>query len=130
MWSGKIDVEPHSCTDFDLDFHIDGQIAGRLIFPVGVDPDSWEVEAVPADELGSVSDSEWTDASGGFVLHGLKPGRYIVVFEKTDMRKGTNLKLDLFAPGTPNRANAQIVELGKAENKDGIEIVVSPKVLR
>lgn len=124
MWSGEFDVEPHGCTDFDLDFHMDGQIAGRLVFPGGVDPSTWEVEVTPADDPGVVPASAWTDNTGRFVLHGLSPGRYIVMFEKTDMRKGPNLHVDLFAPGTPNRANAQIIELGKATRVEGIELVV------
>jgi len=98
MWSGKFDVEPHSCTNFDLDFHVDGEIAGRLVFPGAVDPSMWEVEVTPADDPGVFAASAWTDDAGRFVLHGLSPGRYVVVFEKTDMRKGPNLRVDLFAP--------------------------------
>ena len=124
MWSGKFDVEPHGCTDFDLDFHVDGQISGRLVFPGGVDPSTWEVEVTPADDPGVVPASAWTDDAGRFVLHGLSPGKYIVVFEKTEMRDGPNLRVDLFAPGTPDRANAQVIELGKATRVEGIELVV------
>jgi hypothetical protein len=124
MWSGETDVESHGCTAFDLDFHVDGQIAGRLVFPGGVDPSMWEVEVTPADDPGVVPASAWTDEVGRFVLHGLSPGRYILVFEKTDMRKGPNLHVDLFAPGTPNRANAQIIELGEATRVEGIDLVV------
>jgi hypothetical protein len=124
MWSGKFEVEPHGCTDFDLDFHVDGEISGRLVFPAGVDPSTWEVEVTPADDPGVVPASAWTDDSGRFVLRGLKAGRYIIVFEKTDMRKGPNLRVDLFAPGTANRNNAQVIELGKAPRIDGIELVV------
>jgi len=124
MWSGKFDVEPHGCTDFDLDFHVDGEIAGKIIFPGGVDPSTWEVEVTPADEPGVVPASAWTDETGRFVLHGLKPGRYILVFEKTDMRKGPNLRVNLFAPGTPDRVNAQVIVLGKATLVDGVELVV------
>ena len=124
MWSGKIDVEPHGCTEFDLDFHVDGQISGRLVFPAEVDPSTWEVEVRPVDDPGAVSDSGWTDYAGQFVLRGLKPGKYIVVFEKTEKRKGPNLKIDLYAPGTPDRANAQVIEIGKATRVEGIEIVI------
>jgi hypothetical protein len=124
MWSGGIDVEPHECTDFDLDFQVDGQIAGRLVFPAGVDPSQWEVEVTPFDDPGVVPASARTDDNGRFVLHGLSPGKYIVEFEKTEKRVGPNLHLDLFAPGTPNRANAQVVELGKAARVEGIELVV------
>jgi hypothetical protein len=124
MWSGGLDVKPHGCTDFDLDFHVDGQIAGRLIFPGGVDPSEWQVEVTPAFDSGVVPASTWSDDAGRFVLHGLSPGKYIVVFEKTEMRKGPNLRFDLFAPGTPNRANAQVIELGEASRVEGIELVV------
>jgi hypothetical protein len=91
MWSGKFDVEPHGCTNFDLDFHVNGEIAGRLVFPEGVDPSTWEVEVTPAADPGVVPASAWTDAAGRFVLHGLSPGRYIVVFKKTEMRERANL---------------------------------------
>jgi hypothetical protein len=124
MWSGKFDVEPHGCTDFDLDFHVDGEISGRLLFPAGVDPSTWQVEVMPADDPGVVPVSAWTDDAGRFALHGLNPGRYILVFQKTDMRKGPNLRADLFAPGTPNRTNAQMISLGKATRIEGIELVV------
>jgi hypothetical protein len=124
MWSGKFDVEAHGCTYFDLDFHVDGEISGRLVFPAGVDPSTWEVEVTPADDPGSVPSSAWTDDAGRFVLHGLKAERYILVFKKTNMRIGPNLRVDLFAPGTPNRLNAQVIELGKATRIDGIELVV------
>lgn len=124
MWSGEIKVEPHGCTNFDLDFHVDGQIAGKLVFPEGVDPSTWEVEATPADNDGVVPASDWTDDAGRFVLHGLSPGRYIVAFRKTEMRDGPNLHVDLFAPGTPNRANAQVIELGKASRVGDVELVV------
>jgi hypothetical protein len=124
MWSGKIEVEPHGCTDFDLDFHVDGKISGRLVFPAGVDPSTWEVKVTPAENPEVVPASAWTDDAGRFVLHGLNPGKYILEFEKTDMRKGPNSRVDLFAPGTPNRTNAQVIELGKATQIDGIELVV------
>jgi hypothetical protein len=31
MWSGTIKVKRQACTEFDLDFHVDGQNSGRLI---------------------------------------------------------------------------------------------------
>lgn len=123
-WSGPIDVEAHGCIYFDLDFQLDGQIAGKLVFPTGVDPSKWELEASPVDDPGVVPASGWTDQSGAFVLHGLRPGKYLVKFEKTEMREGPNLKVDLYAPGTPERNNAQVIELGKASRVEGIEIVV------
>jgi hypothetical protein len=124
MWSGKIDVEAHSCTYFDLDFQVDGEIAGRLVFPAGVDPNTWQIEVSPVNDPGVVAASTWTDESGHFVLHGLNPGNYLVKFEKTEMREGPNLRVDLYAPGTPDRSNAQVIELGKAARVEGIEIVV------
>lgn len=130
MWSGETDVEPHGCTDFDLDFQVDGEIAGRLVFPGGVDPATWEVEAKFADDQDTVPSSAWTDNSGRFVLHGLKPGKYIIEFQKTQMREGPNLQVDLFAPGTPNRANARVIELGKAARVEGIEIAIPRTALK
>jgi hypothetical protein len=130
MWSGKIDVEAHSCTDFDLDFQIDGQIAGRLVFPEGVDQSNWWVKATPVDDPGVVPASTPTDDAGRFVLHGLKPGKYVVVLGKTDWGKGPNLTVDLFAPGSPDRVNAQVVELGKAAHVEGIEIAVPRTALK
>ncbi len=130
MWSGDIDVESHGCTDFDLDFHIDGQIAGRLVFPEGDDPSTWEVEATPADDPDVFPASDWTDDTGRVVLQGLKPGKYIVVLKKTEMRTGPNLQVDLFAPGTPNRVNAQFIELGRATRVEGIEFVVPRAALK
>ena len=124
MWSGEFDVEPHGCTAFDLDFRADGQIAGRLVFPEGVDPSEWEIEVTPADDPRVVPASAWTDDAGRFVLHGMSPGKYIVVFKKTEKRNGPNLRVDLFAPGTPDRGNAQVIELGKANRVEGIELFV------
>jgi hypothetical protein len=124
MWSGKIDVEAHGCIDSDLDFQVDGQIAGKLVFPAGVDPNTWEVEVSPVDDPRVVPASAWTDDLGQFVLHGLEPGKYIVAFKKTEMREGPNIKVDLFAPGTRERANAQIIEVGKAKRVEGIEVIV------
>ena len=124
MWSGGIEVEPHGCTAFDLNFQVDGQIAGKLVFPAGVDPSKWEVEVAPSDDPGVVAASTWTDDAGRFVLHGLSSGKYIVTFEKTEMRKGPNLRVDLFAPGTSDRANALVIELGKAARVEGIELIV------
>jgi hypothetical protein len=129
-WYGETDVEPHGCTDFDLDFKVDGQIAGKLVFPAGVDPSTWEIEVTPADDPDVYPASTWTDDAGRFVLHGLEPGKYIVVFEKTAMRKGPNLQVNLFAPGTPVRANAQVIELGKATHVEGIEIVIPRSALK
>jgi hypothetical protein len=130
-WSGETDVEAHGCTYFDLDFQEDGQIAGRLVFPEGVDPSTWEVEATPADDSNAFPASDWTDNAGRFVLHGLKPDKYILVFKETnDERKGPNLKVNLFAPGTPNRANAQVIELEKATRVDGIEFVIPRSALK
>lgn len=123
-WSGPINVEAQGCTYFDLDFQLDGQIAGKLVFPAGIDPFEWEVEASPVDDPGDGSVIDWTDHSGEFVLHGLRPGKYLVKFGKTEMREGPNLKVDLYAPGTPERNNAQVIELGKASRFEGIEIVV------
>jgi hypothetical protein len=130
MWSGETDVEPHGCTYFDLDFHVDGQIAGRLVFPGRVDPSTWEVEATPADNPDVFPASDWTDSAGRFVLHGLEPGKYIVVFKKTEKRKGPNLKVDLFAPGTPDRSDAHIIELGKASRVEDVEFVIPRKALK
>ncbi len=129
-WTGETDIEAHGCTDFDLDFHVDGEIAGRLIFPAGVDPSTWEVEVTPADDPDVFPALAWTDDAGRFVLHGLEPGKYIVVFKKTELRKGPNLQVDLFAPGTPDRANAQIIELGKADRIEGIEFVIPHSALK
>lgn len=130
MWSGGFNVEPHGCTAFDLDFHVDGQIAGRLVFPADVDPSEWQVEITPADDPSVVSASAWTDDAGRFVLHGLSSGKYIVVFEKTEKRNGPNLRVDLFAPGTPDRANAQLIELGEATRVEGIELVVPRSAIK
>jgi hypothetical protein len=130
MWSGETDVEVHGCTEFDLDFQVDGQIAGSLVFPEGVDPSTWEIEATPADDPEIAPASTWTDSAGRFVLHGLEPGKYILVFKKTEMRKGPNLQVDLFAPGTPDRSNAKVIELGKAARVEGIEFVVPRTVLK
>ncbi len=124
MWSGRFDVEAHGCTDFDLDFQTDGRISGRLVFPGGVDPSTWMVEASPAVDPDLVPASDWTDDAGNFVLHGLKPGRYIVRFEKTEKRKEFNLTADYYAPGTTNRGNAQIIELAPEASVQGIEIVI------
>jgi hypothetical protein len=129
MWSGKIEVEAHGCIDSDLDFQVDGQIAGTLVFPAGVDPNTWEIEVSPVDDPGVVPASAWTDESGQFVLHGLEPGKYIVAFRKTEKRDGPNLKVDLFAPGTPDRANAQVIELGKAKRVEGLEVIVPRSVI-
>ncbi|MGD0894019.1 MAG: carboxypeptidase regulatory-like domain-containing protein, partial [Terracidiphilus sp.] len=129
MWSGKIDVKAHGCIESDLDFKVDGQIAGRLVFPADVDPDAWEVEVSPVDDPGVVPDSAWTDKSGQFVLHGLEPGKYVLAFKKTEKREGPNLKVDLFAPGTNNRANAQIIEVGKAKRVEGLELIVPRSAL-
>jgi hypothetical protein len=49
-WYGDTEVKQHGCTDFDLDYRINGVIAGKLIFPKGIDPSKWEVNATPADE--------------------------------------------------------------------------------
>jgi hypothetical protein len=130
MWSGETDVEPQGCTDFGLDFQVDGEIAGRLIFPAGVDPSTWEVEATPADDPDVFPASDWTGDTGRFVLHGLEPGKYILVFKKTEMRKGPNLQVDLFAPGTPDRSNAKVIEVGKAARVEGIEFVVPRTALK
>jgi len=124
MWSGKFSVKPHGCTDFDLDMHVDGQISGKVVFPAGIDPYQWSVKVSPVDQPGITPDSEWTDRSGGFVLHGLKPGRYVVAVEATEHRDGPNLALDLFAPGTGDRTNAREIELGEASHVDGVEITV------
>jgi hypothetical protein len=123
-WSGGLDVEPHGCTTFDLDFQVDGQIAGRLVFPSGVDPSQWQVGVTPSNDPGVVSASAWTDDAGRFVLHGLSRGKYVVVFEKTETRKGPNLHVDLFAPGTSDRANAQVIELDNAARVEDIELIV------
>jgi hypothetical protein len=45
------------------------------------------------------------------------------------MRKGPNLRVDLFAPGTPNRANAQVIELGNAARVEGVDLVVPRSAL-
>jgi hypothetical protein len=124
MWSGEIKVEPHGCTNIDLDFHVDGQISGRLVFPEGINPSTWEVEATPVDNDGLVPASDWTDDAGRFVLHGLSPGKYIVAFRNTETRDGPNLHVDLFAPGTQNRANAQVIQLVKASRVEGVELVI------
>jgi hypothetical protein len=129
MWSGEFDIEAHSCTEFDLDFQTDGEIEGRLVFPVGIDPDSWEVEASPVNDPGIVPASGWTDATGKFDLHGLEPGNYLVFFEKTEKREGPNLKSDLYVPGTLLRSNAQVIELGEAERVRDIELVVPRSAL-
>lgn len=129
MWSGRVEVESHGCTAFDLDFQVDGQIAGRLVFPAGVDPYQWEVEATPADDPGVVPAVAWTDKAGAFVLHSLSPGKYVVVFEKTEKRIGPNLHIDLYAPGTQNRVNAQVIELGKATRVENIELIVPRSAL-
>jgi hypothetical protein len=129
MWSGEIEIEAHGCTDFDLDFQVDGQIAGKLIFPAGVDPSTWEVEVKPADNAGVIPAATWTDSEGRFTLHGLSPGKYVVVFEKTEKREGPNLQVDLYAPGTPDRVNAQVFDIGKATQVEDIEFIVPRSAL-
>jgi hypothetical protein len=98
--------------------------------PAGVDPFQWQVEASPVDRPGIVPASEWTDKSGGFILRGLRPGRYLVSVEKTEMRDGPNLAHDLYAPGTADHANAQEIELGSAARVDGIEVTIPRSVLK
>jgi len=122
--SGTITVEPHSCKMMDLDFVEDGQIAGRLVFPLEVDPNMWEVEATPLDDPDVFPASTWTDNAGNFVLHGLRSGKYLVVIKKTEMRKGPNLSKDLYAPGDPERDNGRIIKLEKAARVEGVELFV------
>lgn len=51
-------------------------------------------------------------------------GNYIVAFKKKEMRVGPNVLVDLFAPGTQDRGNAQVIELGKATRVESIELIV------
>jgi hypothetical protein len=84
LWSedgGDTTVRAHECRNYHIDMLMDGSIAGAVILPTGDTSRTWQVEAVPLDQGGSLAASAFTDDTGHFVLRGLSPGRYVIGIE-------------------------------------------------
>lgn len=114
-WSGVMTVEARECMDYSTYLEIDGIIAGYVRSANGKSLSAIQVEAVSATGFSS----SYTDASGHFEIHGLVPGEYSLGLHISAAEIG---KASLYAPGVRDRAKAQVIELGRAEKRDDVDI--------
>jgi hypothetical protein len=115
MWYGETTVESNQCMNYLLDLDIDGTISGYVRTDDGKPLKFADVQAV----FDGGSSSAFTDESGHFEIHGLAPGRYLVGLHIADEDRG---KASVYAPGVRDQSKATVIELGRAERREGIDI--------
>ncbi len=120
---GSIEIKPHGCMRYNVDLRPDGLIAGRVTARDGKPMKNLLVKAVPVGNDG-VRISGWTDNEGRFTLHGVWPGQYLVGFGGDPGSSADIDKLEVAFPGVRAMDKAIAVELGNAEHRGGINIVM------
>jgi hypothetical protein len=112
-WTGKMTVEAQQCMDYSAQLQIDGTISGHVRSADGRPVNPSQVQAT--SDRGS--SSAFTDESGYFEIHGLGPGRYLV-----SVLDDHNGEAEAYAPGVRDQSKAVVIELGRAEKREGIDI--------
>jgi hypothetical protein len=116
-WTGKMKVEAQQCMDYSAQLQIDGTISGHVRTAEGKPPNPAQVGASSDRE----SSSAFTDESGYFEIHGLAPGRYQV-----SILEGQHGEAGVYAPGVRDKSKAVVVDLGRAEKREGVDIRIPP----
>jgi hypothetical protein len=116
-WTGNLTVEAQQCMDYSAQLRIDGTISGHVRTAEGKPLNPAQVEASSDRE----SSSTFTDESGYFEIHGLAPGRYLVY-----ILEGQHGEAGVYAPGVRDKSKAVVVELGRDEKREGIDIRIPP----
>ena len=121
LWTeeGPTTVEPHSCTAFQFELHVDGTISGHV---ERLDGRSFQIHPwVEVNrEDGSESRSFYVDDQGYYEFRGLAPGRYVVGIGIGDAPVSSAWGR-VFYPGVQTREEATVIELGKAEKRTNID---------
>jgi len=128
LWSGDggpTTVQAQECRDYHIDLKPDGSISGFVMLPHGENRGRWIVRAFSLEE--EVKSDASTDGSGHFELRGLSPGRYLVVVDGA--ASWPAVKFDVYAPGVSNRDKAFVVELGKGQKQEGIDIQIPAEAI-
>jgi hypothetical protein len=132
---GHTTVTANECRDYHIELKPDGSIAGRVLVDGAAPSRTWDVDVIEAEEMGLPGDtptagSAFTDDDGRFVVHGLRPGRYVLGIEIAGVANWYDLKVPLYAPGTKERNNALIVETGKTGKANGVEINIPSNLIQ
>jgi hypothetical protein len=122
MWFGDAMVEARGCMNYTFDLKVDGIIRGTVIQPEGTKQRTWLVGAESEGEQDVYGSSAFTDASGHFEIHDLRPGRYVIGIEIAGETSQPGLNYGVYAPGVTERSQATVVKLGEAAHRDGVEI--------
>jgi hypothetical protein len=125
----------NGCSLVKVELEINSEISGRVILPEGYkykksNMDNFfplfyvDVDTLDGKQAGGTSIGDGLR----FTVTGLPPGSYIV--QLVNFCDGTWLRKPVFAPGVTDRSAAVRVDLGWAEKRTDLEILVPPKVLK
>jgi hypothetical protein len=126
LWTGDegpLEVKPHGCMRYNIDLRPNGLITGRVTTHALEPIVNILVKAVPIGGNG-VENSDWTDQHGRFTLRGVWPGQYLVGFGGDPGSSADLDKLEVAFPGVRLIDKAIPVDVGNAECRSGINIVV------
>jgi hypothetical protein len=126
--NGPVELVPHGCTYAYLIAEPNTIISGRVTLPRGFAVKDTQVAAL--DTTGRLVDSTYADASGHYVLAGLKPGEYLVSLWTLGLPPDADAPfLQTFAPGTTDRTRATRIRIEGPSVFQNVDIPVTAQEL-
>jgi hypothetical protein len=129
LWTdddGAVTIKAHDCEDYLIKLDPDGVIAGRVTEADGKPVAKLRVKIVLTGESNQAWALGTTDAQGRFTFHGVRPGHYLVGLDGDKGSSDAADNLTVLFPGVTSKEAAVVVNLGNAEHREDINILIPP----
>ena len=124
----EIDVADRGCANIHYYVQTDGRLSGRVISATGFPVANAQIYLSEADKgrYQGYGDFAQTDEKGNYSFRRIPPGRYVLAIRydgKTDQTSPFPLT---YFPGTPNKADAQVVAFTEGQSIEQFDLTMPP----